>query len=463
MPVNMSRSIAAALAAAMLITTSYAESTPWACDRSDLLVTNVRLFAGKKVSILISDGRIEDIGETAGKTRRDLRIVDGKGALALPGLIDSHTHFDALPAAKHLQREMDAQLEIFPITMRQTLASGVTTARTHLAALADMTVMTALGDDDCFPAPRFALSGPGLLGGAPNVNGRLMRGVVGAEDAAAKTNEMAGLGATWLALHGIANFSEGELAAIFSAADENNMKVMADTDGFENLAAALNWPILSGEYINRSPATDYPPEILEAISARGDFYVTPPLGYYMRSAAIAADADTEFDPELFEFTPDNLAEEMNRSFREAFDRDDYIARAIEAAPTYRQKFRQLIDAGAKPVIGSDTGSLGQFHRDAVWIEMAAWARLGITPQDIFAGATVTPAEMLGVNDIGVLKTGARGDLVLYAGDFASGEFDSDHVAAVIKGGVIYVRDGVWVGPDTEATRAGIEAAAAAER
>lgn len=463
MLVNISRCVATAITSAILITSSYAESAPWVCDRSDLLVTNVRLFDGDKVSILISDGRIKKIGEAAGENRRDLRIVDGKGALALPGLIDSHTHFDALPAAKHLQREMDAQLEIFPVTMRQTLASGVTTARTHLAALADLTVMTALGDDDCFPAPRFALSGPGLLGGAPDVNGRLMRGVADAEDAVAKTNEMAGLGANWLALHGIANFSEGELFAIFSAADENSMKVMADTDGFENLAAALNWPVLSGEYINRSPATDYPPEIIAALSAKDDFYVTPPLGYYMRSAAIAADDNTNLDPDLFEFTPDDLAEEMKRSFREAFDRDDYIARAVEAAPTYRQKFRQLIDAGAKPVIGSDTGSLGQFHRDAVWIEMAAWARLGIAPEDILAGATVTPAEMLGMNDVGVLKTGARGDLVLYAGDLDAGEFHRAHVAAVIKGGVFYVRDGVWVGPDTEETRAGIEAAAAVER
>ncbi|WP_428407494.1 amidohydrolase family protein [Hyphococcus sp.] len=446
------------IACLFFATSVRAAPAEWLCDRSPLLIKNVRLpGASNATHILISDGRIQNVGPDLTVPESNHRVIDGARAFALPGLIDSHTHFDALPAAKHRQANLNVQTEIFPVTMRQTLASGVTTARTHLAALADMPLMAALNDDDCFPSPRLVLSGPGLLGGAPRVNARLMRGIAGPEDATSKVQELAEHGAAWLALHGIESFSSEELESVFTAAEKNNIDVMADTDSFESLSAALKWPVLSGEYINRSPAAAYPPEILEAVSAKDDFYLTPPLGYYLRSVALAEDETASFDPALLEFTPDELAVEMKASFREAFDKDDYIASAVEAVPTFKEKFKALRAAGAKPVIGSDSGSLGQFHLDAVWKEMAAWRDMGEMPNDVLAGATTTPAEMLGRDDIGVLETGARGDVVLYNGGLNAGEFDRMHVVAVIKGGVVYVADGRWVGPDAQQTKAKVTA------
>ncbi|CAK9041832.1 tRNA (guanine-N(1)-)-methyltransferase (M1G-methyltransferase) (tRNA [GM37] methyltransferase) [Durusdinium trenchii] len=406
------------------------------------MVENIRLNGNDgPSSILIADGVIKWIGDPddAPSSYKNLRTINGQGAAALPGLIDSHTHFDALPAAKHLQSELDAQTDIFPITMRQTLASGVTTTRAHLAALADMPVMKALSANNCFPSPRIVLSGPGLMGDAPDVNGRLMRGVADAEDAVAKVNELAGLGAEWIALHRIARFSDEELTAITLAAEAADIKFMADTDSFENLEAALRLPVVSGEYINRTLADGYPVALMDALTVKeADFYISPPLGYYARSRAYANDENAHLDDNLFLFVPDDIAAVMRESFDGAFAADDYIANAIAAFPTYQRKFDQLRTAGAKFVIGSDTGSLGQFHHDAVWREMAAWRVLGATPDEIISGATTTPAQMLDTPNIGRLEPGAVADLLIYAGDISAGEFDRRHVATVIKGGVIYV-------------------------
>jgi imidazolonepropionase-like amidohydrolase len=104
------------------------------------------------------------------------------------------------------------------------------------------------------------------------------------------------------------------------------------------------------------------------------------------------------------------------------------------------------------VIGSDSGSLGQFHHDAVWREMLAWRRLGAAPVEIIDAATRNPARMFEHNDIGTLSIGARGDVLLYRGDILGGEFDRAKVEAVIKGGVIFVEGGDWTGPDTETMR-----------
>ncbi len=433
----------------------------WHCDQSPLVIENVRLWGEPSTkSLVITNGTIQWIGseQNLPAAHEHARRYNGDGALVLPGLIDSHTHLDALAAAKHLQRELDIQTEIFPITMRQTLFIGVTTARAHLAGLADMALMQEMSANECMPSPRVILSGPGLLGGAPDTNARLMRGVKSAEDAKAKIEEMAALGASWVALHGITRFTEDELSTIIDVAQKFDLKLMADTDSFGDLAVALEHPIISGEYINRSSAPAYPDAIIDTLQARdSDFFVVPPIGFYTRSYQYAQSDMPPLPDDLFAFVPSEIASIMRTQFKDAFGRDEYIAGAIAAFPTYQEKFDQLRQAGAKIVIGTDNGSLGQFHHDAIWHEMSAWHEMGVTPADVLKGATSTPASMLHLPQLGTLSPGAVADIVLYRGDMASGEFDRNRVETVIKGGVIFVANGAWVGPDTAQMAAEIEA------
>ena len=47
---------------------------------------------------------------------------------------------------------------------------------------------------------------------------------------------------------------------------------------------------------------------------------------------------------------------------------------------------------------------------------------------------------------GALKEGGYADFVLYSGDAEKGAFDLGRVRAVAKAGVLFVKDGEWIGP-----------------
>ena len=58
----------------------------------DLLIRNVRPLAGALVDVRISNGRIADIKHTI--TQGTMEVVDGEGAIMLPGLVEAHAHLD---------------------------------------------------------------------------------------------------------------------------------------------------------------------------------------------------------------------------------------------------------------------------------------------------------------------------------------------------------------------------------
>jgi cytosine/adenosine deaminase-related metal-dependent hydrolase len=59
---------------------------------SDLLIRDVRPMGGAATSLLVRDGRIAAIGEQT--VPPDTNVLDGRGRIALPGLVEAHTHLD---------------------------------------------------------------------------------------------------------------------------------------------------------------------------------------------------------------------------------------------------------------------------------------------------------------------------------------------------------------------------------
>src|SRR3954471_2927203 len=54
------------------------------------LIKGARPYGGEAADILITDGRIASIGDNL--TVPGAEVVDGAGLIALPGLVDLHTH-----------------------------------------------------------------------------------------------------------------------------------------------------------------------------------------------------------------------------------------------------------------------------------------------------------------------------------------------------------------------------------
>ena len=172
---------------------------------------------------------------------------------------------------------------------------------------------------------------------------------------------------------------------------------------------------------------------------------------------MATSSSPRIGPEALPFVGNDLAREMRRRFPDEIVSDEYIAQIAASFETHRGKLRQLRDAGATLVVGSDSGSLGQFHHDAIWQELASWRAYGLSTEAVLAAATSVPARMLDRADVGALSAGdARRPGARRRGRLERSPFERDRVRAVVKGGVIYVEDSKWVGPGRDEMVARIE-------
>jgi imidazolonepropionase-like amidohydrolase len=115
-------------------------------------------------------------------------------------------------------------------------------------------------------------------------------------------------------------------------------------------------------------------------------------------------------------------------------------------PAKSALFRRLLTSNLRMVVGSDAGSQGHFHGDAIWWELRAWRDHGASVAQLVSAATVQPARLLRLPDRGALMKGARADFILYRGDLTGGELDVAKVSTVAKAGVLFVDKGRWIGP-----------------
>lgn len=117
-----------------------------------IIFRNLRMLDGTTRDILVTDGIIAAIGSDLAAQHADTDLVDGQGALALPGLVDGHVHLDktltGLPWMPHpagperfsrIETEKRLRSE-FPLSveerasnlLRQCVALGTTAIRTHV-------------------------------------------------------------------------------------------------------------------------------------------------------------------------------------------------------------------------------------------------------------------------------------------------------------------------------------------
>lgn len=419
----------------------------WSCDQQPIVITRASLWTPERLmrnrEIVVDKGVVTKIGSRVERPA-SARVIDAEGAIVLPGLIDSHAHLDVWPGP--IAHDAAPREQALTALSRQTLSSGVTTVRMHLSGLDDGPAFKRRAAADCFPAPRVILGGPGLEGGAPDLAVRLMRGVSGPDDARRKVREVASSGADWLALHDADRFSQAERDAIAAEADVRAIKLMAAGDRFDEIRAALSVPgVITLEYLNRTTAPAYPDDLIQLLQRhRRSIYMVTPIGYYtrfhnyrMNPAAVTSPIHTRFFEPRF---AEGLLAALQRQLREG------DGGAIEVSfQTLGPKFRQLRAAGLTLLLGTDSGSPGQFHADAIWHEMRAWRELGVPIDRIIEAGTVLPSRMLRRSDIGQVREGARADLVIYAGNLNE-TLDVNSVRDVIKGGVVFARNGRWVGP-----------------
>ena len=424
----------------------------WRCDRSPVLISGGSVWNGsglaENLDILISAGRIQAIEET-GRIEASSRVrrVDASGATVIPGLIDAHAHFFELGGPMNAELDGDPFEQAFRINGRQLVSSGVTNARVHLFDLHHGPELQKRSQDDCFPAPRLKIGGPGFIGGAPGLVARQVWGIESVQDGRDKVDRIAATEAEWIALHEVAAFEPNQARALVERARERGLKVMAGGKSPADVRVSLDLGVDSIEYLDLTPAASYPADILTTINttSRPPTFV-PPIGYYYRLESYRRDPATVSLGALAQLLPPEFSDPLLSGLRETLISDPYIDGVIAAFPSLRTKFEQLVASEAPVAIGTDCGSPGHLHHDAIWWEVATWKSLGVPMERTLRAATEIGSALLDAEDIGSIEVGRRADLVIYDGDLFQGLPEARRVRTVLKGGVVFVDRAAWVGP-----------------
>jgi imidazolonepropionase-like amidohydrolase len=112
-------------------------------------------------------------------------------------------------------------------------------------------------------------------------------------------------------------------------------------------------------------------------------------------------------------------------------------------------FPRMIAAGARVVLGTDTGvHPGHTFGSGEHVELARWVQLGLSPRDAIVAATARPAELLGLKDRGTLAVGKRADFLVLDANPLEDIHNTRRISSVYLDGAKLDRDALrarWKG------------------
>ena len=329
-------------------------------------------------------------------------VVDGRGRTLLPGLIDAHAHYTFDPtegSIAAIARRSDAEIVLAAAGhAARALRAGVTTARgAGSIRNLELVLRDAIAAGQV-PGPRLVAAGSaiGITGGHGHRFGieadgeaELVRAVGrqfrdGADVVKIVASEAAMLTTTGLApgamVHGDAELTEAEIAAIVAEAHGLGVRVMSHAQGSVSVIASARGGADSVEHAWLADRA-----AIEALAASGAFLV-PTL------------VVTDVNRALPGLTP------IQR------ERQDLIER------THRASCEAAIELGVPLATGTDTGEVG-VTSDMVWREIVLLHDHGASPMAAIRAATSAAARLLGLDkEVGTVVPGHRADLILVDGD-----------------------------------------------
>lgn len=392
--------------------------------------------------ILVEGERIVAVGEQ-GKMAvpSNARAIDANGYTVMPGLIDAHVHLDILGHGDYVtwhDRVRANYAEVMERSAAQLLAHGVTTARDaggELRASVQTRDRIARGE---IPGPRLLISGGWIQNwpdeGARGHYRRFNLNVHTPDEARRAASELFDGGADMLKAY--TGLTLDQMRAITDEAhrrgkrvgahvytdDEIRIAIEGGADLLDHAGSGHQNPLFEKATLRLMAQRQIP--IAQSIAHRVTLYPAH-LSWPERIH------DPRLRRELGRFAApivDSLANFPSLSYF------GQIQQQMRVAPAAA---RQLADAGCRIIMGTDSGTPGYFHSEAVWREAEALVRMaGLTPAEVIVASTRLAAQALGV-DAGVIHPGRLADVILVRGNPLDSVLYLQNVERVIKGGIAY--------------------------
>ncbi|MDT9600124.1 amidohydrolase family protein [Sphingosinicella rhizophila] len=393
--------------------------------KTNIFITNARLFDGtgvpvRAVDLLIQGDKLVRVGEPGGEPPEGAEVIDARGRTVMPGLIDLHTHLTyvhafGLPAP--LSEESQAGAAIRGAErLRYYAESGITSVRdvaSHGMAPFLLKEEVASG---AIPGPRIFAAGQLIVGEgghgteyyalstAPGYAEAAVREASGPDEwrAAVRANFKSGADLIKLASH----FNQEEVDAAVDEAHRLGLRVTVDS-----------------ETIYTRMAVDAGVDSIEH-----------PLPRSAETVTLMAKKGIASVPTFVPYQYINSGGGYNGSTSRRFTISDERMFALGA---------EMKAAGVKLGVGTDVTLDGHHYLPEVYVqELRNFRRLGYSASQALVAATLTNAEILGMDDrLGTLQPGKLADLIIVDGKPDQDIEDLKKVDLVIVGGRIIVRDG----------------------
>lgn len=404
-------------------------------------------------TVIVRDGKIDCAGTCAVPAGVD--VFDARGMWITPGLVDAHVHFsqtgwadgrpDALDLrAVHPYESTIADLRARPERFaRSYLCSGVT----GVFDVGGYTWTTELAKrfEHDSAAPHVAAAGPLLstLDHWLNLPGE--RQFIHLKDEASARE-----GVRYLAAHGARAikvwYLDANVPGITAAGEAANaakLPLIAHATELEGAKAAVR----AGAKLLVHSVWDVPvdDELIALAKERGTI-VTPTLtvmgGYVRMFESLVSRQPPAIDD------PNRCVDAATRAKVESTAKLDAGAitaaqvglrakRTAEREAVAVANLRRLVAAGIPIATGTDAGNPLTLHGPAIYAEMEAMQKAGMTPMQVIVASTATAARAARFEDVtGTLEQGKSADLLLLGADPARDVANFRKVRFVMRGGVI---------------------------
>jgi imidazolonepropionase-like amidohydrolase len=401
---------------ALLNTNSFSQSPQ---PLPAILIRDVRVFDGHRTfehrSVLVANGKIAKIVSADERISGATEVIDGPGRTLLPGLIDCHVHVGD------------------ESSLRQSLVMGVTTVLDMFTSEERLKMMKRVEREDPLDMADVRTAGIGATaaGGHPTeMGGPPIPTVSSAADAQRFVDQRIKEGSDFIKIiyddlslrQKVPMLDQKTLVALVKAAHQRHKLVVVHIGNEDQARAAIGAHAdgLAHLFFGRTSSSDF-----GRFAASHHVFVIPTLVTLHSACGTGDGKELAADPHFSPHIPLNLM----RLLTMTWPADASLCQGADEA------IQQLVKEGVPLLAGTDAAIPGTTYGASLHGELELLVKLGLTPLDALVSATSRPAHYFHLEDRGVIRRGARADLLLVEGDPTRDILSTRNIVAVFKRGM----------------------------